>query len=537
MAGEKLSVRQQMIGMMYLVLTAMLALQVSSSIMDKFIFLESSLEHSLEEAQKASENAIEELEKKVEKGGNSAEGKERIKRAHKLRGKVAEIIGRIEEYKKMLIKAGGGEDSKTGVVKNPKEETAVEVLMIGQNKGGQGYKLEGELNDFVKYLYNDYKDLGFSETNGDNGDFPSLAEGNAKNPIYANDPINKGKDFAEASFGQTPVVAALAVLTQKQNEIVRYEQMVLKKLGADDLARGVKFDKIVALASAESNTVAVGEKYEASMFIAASSSKLKPKMFARGSSVKVTTDKKIGDGNIQVGKVKFSAGGAGESSWKGEIKVNIKGKDTTFKFSKDYTVVKPALIVNSATLNPLYRNCANPLITSVPALGPRYEPSFSVTNGSAVKGGKTGEVTIYPGAGAKSILTVRSGSFSGKQDFDILPVPCPTIKLVSSTGKEINPETPIPGGVNMSVKAKADANFAKALPKEANYKVGAMEIRVFRGGRAITNKRGSGGVIGRLSTRPGDGVQIKVLTCVRINSRGSTEQTKPCNSFVSYYTR
>lgn len=47
MAGEKLSSRQKMIGMMYLVLTALLALQVSGSVLEKFILINKSLEKSV----------------------------------------------------------------------------------------------------------------------------------------------------------------------------------------------------------------------------------------------------------------------------------------------------------------------------------------------------------------------------------------------------------------------------------------------------------------------------------------------------------
>ena len=65
--GGKQTPRQRMINMMYLVLTAMLALQVSSSIIDKFIFLNASLEHSLDAARKASENALNTLKKDVAK--------------------------------------------------------------------------------------------------------------------------------------------------------------------------------------------------------------------------------------------------------------------------------------------------------------------------------------------------------------------------------------------------------------------------------------------------------------------------------------
>ena len=51
MAGGKETPRQKMIGMMYLVLTALLALNVSSTVIEKFIFLNDSLERANAEAE------------------------------------------------------------------------------------------------------------------------------------------------------------------------------------------------------------------------------------------------------------------------------------------------------------------------------------------------------------------------------------------------------------------------------------------------------------------------------------------------------
>lgn len=531
MAGEKLSIRQQMINMMYLVLTAMLALQVSSSIMDKFIFLNASLEHSLEASKDASEAAISALQAKVKKEGNSRQGLQSIKRAQDLKKETTRILDEINKVKTELIqKAGGGIDPKTGAVKNPKEETKVETMMIGpeNSKSGKAYTLKKTLDGYVEYLYKTYSDLGFKK--GD-GLFLPLAEGNKDNPLYKRDPIQRNKDFAQAGFQNTPVVAALALLTQKQNEVIRYEQEVLKKLGGGDLSRDLKFDQIIGMASADANIIAAGTEYTAEMFITATSSKTKSTMTYNGKPVQVE------DG---VGKVKFIATGTGEQEWTGKITFENRGEDTTLTFKKKYTVVEPVLLVNSATINPLYRNCANPLITSVPALGASYEPSYSVSNGQAIPGAKKGEVTIFPGGGAKCVLSVSSGGKAvGQKEFDVLPVPPPNVALANRSGNPINTENPIPGTVSVQVKAFPDENFARALPKEATYRVVGLEVRQFRGGRAIANNKVNGSDVNlqQYNSRPGDGFQIKVTAVQRVNSRGSIESAPVKSPYVSFFVR
>ena len=59
MAGTKETPRQKMIGMMYLVLTALLALQVTSAILEKFVLLNNSLEQSTGAANKVNQYTFE----------------------------------------------------------------------------------------------------------------------------------------------------------------------------------------------------------------------------------------------------------------------------------------------------------------------------------------------------------------------------------------------------------------------------------------------------------------------------------------------
>lgn len=534
MAGEKLSPRQQMIGLMYLVLMAMLALQVSSSIMDKFIFLNSALEHSLINAQKSSDQALEALKKDVKKNGNSPEGRDRIKRAELLKKRTAGIIGDVEKIKQKLITdAGDGLDKKTHTVKNPKEEGKVGEIMIGGHEGsgdGEGYKLKKKLDKFVSWLGTEFKDLDLPK-------FEKLAEGNEKKALYASDPIQKNKDFAEANFGHTPVVAALAVLTQKQSEILRYQSEVLKKLGAGDLTADIKFDRVEAGVSVDAKTVAPGDEYKASLFIAASASKAKPRMTLNGSPIAVKEGK--GEVSFKVRDPGSYTDGRAKGSWEGTITFKSKGKDTTFRVKEEYTIVQPVLLISSATINPLYRNCANPLVTSVPALGASYSPNFQASNGRAVPGAKKGDVTIFPGAGAKTKLTVTSsGTLVGSKTFDVLPVPPPTIMLANRNNGAVNIERPLPAA-RFKILAKADENFKKALPKEATYQVTRIEVTTFRGGGSTGTRKVNGGEVNvrSLNTRRGDGVMVKVLAVQRVNSRGERESAPIRNRIISFRVR
>jgi len=90
MSGGKETPRQKMIGMMYLVLTALLALQVSSAIMEKFIFLDESLMYAVGAADKNNGTTVQKIDKAVADGG----GKDKAvsDKAAQVRAETAKII-------------------------------------------------------------------------------------------------------------------------------------------------------------------------------------------------------------------------------------------------------------------------------------------------------------------------------------------------------------------------------------------------------------------------------------------------------------
>jgi gliding motility-associated protein GldM len=521
MAGGKQTPRQRLINLMYLVLTAMLALQVSSSIMDKFIFLNESLEHSLIGAKDASDAALVALKKKVEKEGNAPEGLANIKRAEELKRNTAAVFAEIDKLKRDLTKeVGGGIDPHTNSIKNPKEETGVETIMIGTGNKGKAYDLKAKLDTYVDYLNKTFasdKTLGF----GENFKFEPLAKGNKDVPIYKHDRIQRDKDFANANFGQTPVVAALAILTQKQSDLIRYEQEVLKK-----------FDEVYAMASAEANIVAAGQEYEAKLFITARSSKSEARMTYNGNAVRVK------DG---MGEVKFTASSPGKQKWTGMITTKGKGgRDTTFKIEKEYEVVQPVMIVLSESKFPLYKNCQNPLQTSVPALGPAYRPSFSVNNGRAIPGAKLGDVTLVPATDGTCTLGVtHNGRSVGQTEFRVNPVPPPYVYLGNSAGGEVNIANPIPPINGLQIVPKPDDVFFNTLPKEANYRVTGVSYTLFRGGKSVGQGQSPNGLInlGSMSTRPGDAVQITVNGVMRKSSLGVDEPVKLKQPYIAFFLK
>ena len=99
MAGGKETPRQKMIGMMYLVLTAMLALQVSSALLEKFQLLNNSMEVSSNAANKINQKTVDNIREKVEKSGNRAFEVAIVKQAEDVRKIASGMVAEIDEIK------------------------------------------------------------------------------------------------------------------------------------------------------------------------------------------------------------------------------------------------------------------------------------------------------------------------------------------------------------------------------------------------------------------------------------------------------
>jgi gliding motility-associated protein GldM len=238
MAGVKESPRQKMINMMYLVLTAMLALQISNAILQKFELLNNSLEQANGSANDSNGKTIFAMRDAVKKAGDKPEYVKLFKDAEGIRKQTSDMISYVEALKTKIRIAGGGPDPETGMIKNPEEEEKVAILMVGNGKDGKGYELKSKLDKYVTTLEK-YMPKGTK--------FETLTYG-GENPQLQNAGISiTGKDFSELNFAQTPIPAALATLSQKQSEIRRIEGEVLDYLAQQVGAKEIKFDKIFAV--------------------------------------------------------------------------------------------------------------------------------------------------------------------------------------------------------------------------------------------------------------------------------------------------
>ncbi|WP_084165855.1 type IX secretion system motor protein PorM/GldM [Dyadobacter crusticola] len=519
MAGGKETPRQKMIGMMYLVLTAMLALQVSSAIIEKFILLNNSLELSSGAANKINQETVLKIKAAVEKAGNRSADIAVLKEADQVRQYTSEITNAINALKQEIINNAGGGLNEEGAIKNPQEEGKVAELMVGGAKNGKAYQLQKSLNSFTSQL-NQITPNKFQ---------PLALDGN-QDPVAKGNKEQRNKDFAELNFAQTPVAAALAVLSQKQTDIRRMEGEVLNYLASKVGAADIKFDRVLAMVSADAKTVVAGTKFKGQMFIAASASGITPRMSLNGSPVKVENG---------IGLIEFTAQGGGynaEGLARRELQARItiptpSGRDTTYTMNQEYFVVKPTYQIETGTLPPLYFGCANKLSIQSPALGALWAPTFSTDGGEIIPSGQKGKFTIVPNRAQLNITVSNAGNVLGSEPFRVNRVPKPSLEVrVNGAPFDERKGAPATGARSIQVVAIPDESFKNFSPEDARFRVSQIEVSLARGSRRINGVTlsGSGGSISSLAqqAQPGDRYVISILKVERQNFKGAISEVE-----------
>nr|WKN38389.1 gliding motility protein GldM [Tunicatimonas sp. TK19036] len=512
MAGGKETPRQKMVGMMYLVLTALLALQVSNTILDRFVFIDQSLDQSAASYKAKNSNTVDRIRDAVDEAGNRKEDVAVLTTAQEVRAKTNEVVNKIDEYRTTFVEITGGKEE-GGAYKGSKNEDELANLMVREKEGD---KLKQILNDYAKFL-SDKADA----------EFVPLALDGRENPVFKDDPDQNKKSFAELNFQNTPMVAGLATLNDLKTKVLARETSALDNLARKVGAADLKFDDIKVMVRPKSNVVAAGTTYEADLFIAASSSAVTPKMMINGKPVPVEAG---------MGKIKFPASASSydkdnraEQKFKATIQIDQGGKSETYEETFSYFVTKPVIQVQSQAMQALYLNCANDLQVNVPALGTSYNPSFTANGGTAIAGAKTGQVTVFPKA-AKVDLTVSSSGFKiGTESFRVKPIPKPSIEVLGPGNKPVNLKQGEAANRlrSITVKATPDADFASVLPKEARYRVVEADIILARGSRPVGKANFSNesanlnSVISK--AKPGDRIVVDVKKVQRMNSRGEKE--------------
>ena len=513
MATEKLSSRQKMIGMMYLVLTAMLALQVSSSVLDRFILLNSSMEKNINIQTQHNYEHIEYIKKNVQGMGNRKQDKQVLDQLIDIHTDTLNLIKYISTIKKQLITMEGGINEKTNFPNRLASDSSVTQLMLNN---GEADTLKTKLDQYVSKISKVTKKK-----------YPIIAFDAKDHDLFRDNPNQAHKNFAILNFDHTPLGAALATLSQFIAEVVNAETDVIKILGTKIGASNLKFDTVKLLANTKSNIVAAGAIYEADLILAASSSSFEPKMLVNGKPINVENG--IGKVYFKTSPGEYDQNGLAKKSFKASVQLQkMGGEMSTITADIPYIVAKPVIKIKSAAIQSLYHNCGNALEVQVPALGLDYKPSFSIDNGSIIPGNKTGFITIIPKGKEVKLKVYNDKNLIGIETFIVRDIPLPEV-FVTTNNKPINLKEgiPVPGPRSLEVNITHNKHFQSFLPKDARYQVAEWVVTLARGSTPINRVEVKGNRANlraiTAQAKSGDRLVIEVRKITRQNFKNELE--------------
>ena len=404
--NNKLSPRQKMINLMYIVLTAMLALNVSSDVLDGFTQVHDGLNRSNANVGQRNQAIYSALEAFASQ--NPEKGQAWLDKASEVRRTTEALYEYVDSLKSAIVcEADGKDGDPENIVSRDDLEAASVIMLSPGNKRGE--TLRNRIDAYREFV---------SALMPDTAKRANIQAALSTKPILLKGTLTPQK-WEEAQFDQKPVVAAITLLTKLQNDILYSEGEALGSLYAQIDAGDVRVNEINAFVIPQSRIVMRGGTYQANIVLAAVDTTQRPQIYIN--------DKPLESAD---GLYRLQTGSTGTFDYSGYLEVaHGDGTSTRHDFSSSYTVIEPMATVSATMMNVLYAGIDNPISISVPGI-PMSGISASMTNGSLSRSGDLW-VAKPSAVGQDAVLTVTANidgrsSTVASHSFRVRKLPDPT---------------------------------------------------------------------------------------------------------------
>jgi len=498
MAGGKETPRQKMIGMMYLVLTALLAMNISKDVLNAFIQINKGLGKTNEILDQKSQATIDAI-------NSSTEGAKAVP----FQQKVVEVdqwtdamMAYIEEMKaRVMASSMKGNADGTGfeefmidgkaiyadtknadgklIVSTPDENQNNTALLVGAEpqtpKDGpfSAKELRMKLEEFRDKL------IGISVMKADSSGQSWTLPEDVKASITNTFVFGEGEDhdgnkepWETNNYYHMPLVAVLANLAKVQTDVMNAKNNVCMSLAGGINASDLKFTDVTVAVVPKQSYVLRGDEFEAEIYLAAynKSSQTKvymggeykgenaPAVFDPAGRAALTSDSE--------GKCHFKTNTGGMSlgshGYSGQIAYMKDGKEAYIPFVvPPFFVGEPALVISPVQMNVFYRGLENPVEISVPGVS-QDQVEATCSGCASFSKGQNGQWIVKPGAEKDAKISV-SATINGEKksigvkDFRVKPIPDP---IPSFNGKKPTDGTITQGELSVASGIRADmSNF------------------------------------------------------------------------------
>ncbi|MDA3952772.1 MAG: gliding motility protein GldM [Bacteroidales bacterium] len=452
MSHGKETPRQKMIGMMYLVLTAMLALNVTAEVLDAFDAVDEGLKKTSKNFTEKNQVLYSDFNEQYAQ--NETKVKPWKDKADEVKRRSDELFDYIQGLKIDIIKDNGQGDPEDGVItedgeivnekiKGKDKYDAPSRVLIGPNMDGKAFELRSKIKDYKDFLINlvDEKDVSLMhslEINLETKEPPPSKDG-------------ERKEWEVKHFANMPIAAVMPLLTKMQLDVRNSEAEIGQYLFRQIDAGSFAVNKIEATVIPNSSYILQGNEYKADVFLAALDTTAPPIVFIGEYDSTLNEDggyefNMVGSYDsldVLEGKGKFSrlSTTIGKQKWGGLIKVmGPDGGYITKTFRREYQIAKANLVVSPTKMNVFYVGVDNPVSVSIAGV-PGHKVSPSMTNGS-IRKQRDGEYIVNPKRPGNSIISVRAEidgvtKNMGTVQFRVRGLPDPVVKVAGKKGGRI----------------------------------------------------------------------------------------------------
>ncbi|MBN32080.1 MAG: hypothetical protein CL845_08870 [Crocinitomicaceae bacterium] len=474
MAGAKETPRQKMIGMMYLVLTALLALNISKEVLNGFVKVENSLRTTQKTLNAKVNETSTELETKY------LQNQEKVKpfydKAQEVNATSAELISYITEMKARVMAASKGDYNDDGELALDnyigKDESGMDTVLnlalipikdeyqnvtrfVGMAEPKE--PLDGpwtafELKRKLEVFRDELKDANVTDNLGNRRDLPEYLKQQIDETFAFPTEIQEGEEVSweHANFYHVPLAAVMPLMTKMTLDIQDIQDDVLSWLLGSVDAKAYKFTNLLPLVVPESNYILRGDSFRANILLAAFDGTNPPDIYVDNKKWNERDSSLLEYENIDalpigtdgLGKLRISTRGMslGESNYKGLIR--FQGPDGNIQdfpyYTPKFTVAEPALVVSPTKMNVFYRGLPNPVEVSVPGV-PGDKIDVRISGNHRLKKEADGTFTITPGTDKEADITVSAELPDGSKktlpsrEFRVKRIPDPVPFFVGKT--------------------------------------------------------------------------------------------------------
>jgi gliding motility-associated protein GldM len=412
--------RQKMINIMYLVLTALLALNVSSEILNAFRTVDISLGNAnkiIEDKNQQLLTSLNQLENDAKTHDKAVIWRKKALDAQQIAEDANTYINNLKQ--ELLVEAKL--DPATGEYREDDLEAATRLFVSAPPTGkGKGEELKNRLADVKTKLLALDPDI--------EKEFASTL------PIDLEIPKSKNaaskKDWPTAYFHMTPTIAAITILSKFQNDIKNSEAQVIEFCHKQVGEVKVVFDQFQPIVSQSSQYLMPGQELTISGGVSASNKAVVPTVTVDGSVIPLNSE--------GVAETKFTVGAPG--SYTKKVTISFKkpdGTDGSVQKDVQYTVGSPTGVsVSADAVKVLYVGLDNPISISGGAKGAEAITA-TIDNGSIKNMGNGKFIADVETPGAANISVTVDGK-TASYPFRVKNVPPPTPMVGNSGGGAVS---------------------------------------------------------------------------------------------------